>query len=491
LCSIRPSSRIYTNLSAAFNLLEVMTGMIKGAEIMRNQITCTSPVLVTAVVAALAVLTTSASGQSLNEYAKLLASDGSGGDWFGGSVAIDNGIVAAGAPMDDDNNFSGSAYLFDADTGLEQFKLLPLDGSSGDQFGGSVALDSGITAVGSPFDDDNGADSGSVYLFDVATGTQIVKLLPGIGGAGNLFGSSVAIDSGIVAVGAPFDDDNGADSGSVYLFDAGTGTQSFKLVPIDGGAGDLFGSSVAIDSGVVAVGAPIDDDNGVGSGSVYLFDAATGVQIAKLLSVDGEPGDQFGTSVAIGDGVVASGAILDDDNGIDSGSVYLFDAASPFGQIDKLFPDDGAAGDQFGVSTAIGSGALIAGAWSDDENGIGSGSAYYFQLSSGTLIGKMLPTDGASNDSFAGSISIDDSGFIAAGSRLDDDNGPDSGSAYVFDVFCPMDLNGDFALDFFDVMSFLSMFSLGHEYADWNGDGHFNIFDVILYLIDFNSGCLP
>ncbi|MFT5424327.1 MAG: hypothetical protein ACI89L_002121 [Phycisphaerales bacterium] len=53
-------------------------------------------------------------GQWFGE-AKLLPSDGTGGDRFGDSIAIDNGVVAVGAFGD--GNSSGSAYLFDAATG--------------------------------------------------------------------------------------------------------------------------------------------------------------------------------------------------------------------------------------------------------------------------------------------------------------------------------------------------------------------------------------
>ncbi len=63
----------------------------------------------------------------------------------------------------------------------------------------------------------------------------------------------------------------------------------------------------------------MDDDNGSGSGSAYLFDTTTGEQIAKLLPNDG---------AVSGDAAIV-GAPGDDDNGFESGSAYLFDAAAP------------------------------------------------------------------------------------------------------------------------------------------------------------------
>jgi hypothetical protein len=51
---------------------------------------------------------------------------------------------------------------------------------------------------------------------------------------------------------------------------------------------------------------------------------------------------------------------------------------------------------------------------------------------------------------------------------------------------CPADLNGDGALNFFDVSLFLTDFNGG---GDYNGDGSTNFFDVSAFLTDFNAGC--
>ena len=112
---------------------------------------------------------------------------------------------------------------------------------------------------------------------------------------------------------------------------ADIGDQLAKLLANDGAMGDHFGISVAISGSTAIVGADEDDDNGEESGSAYLFDTTTGLQIAKLLPDDGAAFDGFGRSVAIGGAagneIAIVGAMRDDDNGEDSGSAYLFDAA--------------------------------------------------------------------------------------------------------------------------------------------------------------------
>nr|MDA3923417.1 right-handed parallel beta-helix repeat-containing protein [Kiritimatiellia bacterium] len=91
---------------------------------------------------------------------------------------------------------------------------------------------------------------------------------------GDYFGSSVAVGWNNVVVGAYGDDDNGSSSGSAYVFDVTTGEQLYKLLPGDGAAGDYFGSSVAVGWNNVVVGAYGDDDNGSSSGSAYVFNAS-------------------------------------------------------------------------------------------------------------------------------------------------------------------------------------------------------------------------
>ncbi len=240
-----------------------------------------------------------------------------------------------------------------ADFGDQLFKLLGDDGAADDHFGFSVATSGDTAIVGARSDDDNGDFSGSAYLFDTTTGRQIAKLLPDDRAAGFNFGWSVAISEVTVLVGAPGDDHSGSFSGSVYVFDTTTGRQIAKLLADDAHPGTFFGGAVAISGPpgkeVVIVGAWADNEQGPATGSAYLFDIsdpANPVQTAKLLAIDGEADDDFGISVAISGATAIVGAWFDNDNGLLSGSTYLFDIITGQ-QIAKLVPDDGAALDLF------------------------------------------------------------------------------------------------------------------------------------------------
>ena len=304
-----------------------------------------------------------------------------------------------------------STAVASADLGDQLFELLPDDGMPSARFGSSVAISGTTAIIGAPKDQVNGIYSGSAYLFDTTTGQQIDKLLPDDYGAhGDRFGCSVAISGTTAIVGACATSDNGTNSGSAYLFDTSTGTQLAKLLPDDGTAWEFFGFAVAISGTTAIIGLAEDDDDNNGThtneGSAYLFDTTTGGQLAKLLPDDSAIGDRFGFSVAISGTTAIIGSPMDDEVGpgdqfCNSGSAYLFDTTTGQ-QIAKLLPSDGAAIDFFGYSVAIRGTTSIVGAWGDDANGAGSGSAYTFDITTGQQLAKLLPDDGSAGDGFGG-----------------------------------------------------------------------------------------
>jgi hypothetical protein len=371
-------------------------------------------------------------GVGTTENMKITASDGASGDLFGQSVAVGSGRIVVGADRDDDNGTdSGSAYIYDLD-GNQLAKITASDGAADDYFGDSVAVGSGRIVVGAYRDDDNGSRSGSAYIYDL-DGNQLSKITASDGAADDYFGFSVAVGSGRIVVGAYQDDDNGFNSGSAYIFDL-DGNQLAKITASDGASADNFGDSVAVGSGRIVVGAFGDDDNGSASGSAYIFDL-DGNQLSKITASDGASSDWFGRSVAVGSGRIVVGAYQDDDNGSLSGSAYIYDLDG--NQLAKITASDGAADDYFGFSVAVGSGRIVVGAYLDDDNGTDSGSAYIFDLD-GNQLAKITASDGASFDRFGWSVAVG-SGRIVVGATLDDDNGSNSGSAYIFNL--PEDSN--------------------------------------------------
>jgi hypothetical protein len=284
------------------------------------------------------------------ETAKLTASDGAF-DEFGISVAVSGDTILIGARRDDADR--GSAYVFERpvagwDDATEDAKLTASDGESGDFFGNVVAIDGNTAVIGAHGDDDNESGSGSAYVFVPSGGwadsTETAKLTASDGQMQDFFGWSVAVSGNTVVVGAKGDDIGSHDEqGSAYLFESPGGswsdrTETAKLTASDGAADDEFGHSVAISGDMVVVGAHWDDW-GSGSifneGSAYVFDRpgsgwANGTETARLTAAGGEPGDEFGHSVAISGDTLMVGAIYGEVGGSPSlGSVYVFEG-SPY-----------------------------------------------------------------------------------------------------------------------------------------------------------------
>ena len=336
--------------------------------------------------------------------------------------------VVVGVPRD--NGEIGSAYVYDAtDLSATPTKLTAFDGVGGDKFALSVASTNDKIVVGAYQDDDNGLNSGSVYVFDANDlSAQPTKLTAFDGTQQDLFGHSVSATADNIVVGAPNDGE-----GSVYVFDANNlSTQPMKLTAYDGAAYDNFGSSVSATTEKLVVSAHGDDDNGSASGSVYVFDANNlSATPTKLTAFDGAANDEFGREVAAFDDKIVVGATNDSDNGDRSGSVYVFDANDLSATPTKLTAFDGASIDYFGSSVAANADKIVVGAQGDDSS---SGSVYVFDANDlSAQPTKLTAFDGAASDRFGREVAAFDD-KIVVGSYRDDDNGDRSGSVYVYDA---------------------------------------------------------
>jgi len=401
---------------------------------------------------------------TITELAKLTASDAAEQDRFGWQVAIGGDNVVVTSVSDDDNGEnSGSAYLFERDAGGpsnwgQVAKLTASDGAAVDGFGHSVSISGDTVAISAVLDDDLGDSSGSAYLFDRPESgwtdmTETVKLTASDGAAGEYFGWSVSISGDTLIVGAPVHPGGGA----AYLFERDeegptNWGQVAKLSASDGAAISWFGRTVAISGGTVVVGARADEAHGGGqSGSAYLFEKPTdgwanNTETAKLTTSGASYEDYFAEFAAISGDVVLVSAGGDDAGGLASGAAYLFE--KPVSgwvsttETAKLTASDAAEFDGFGSSVSISGTAVVVGARQDADNGLFSGSAYLFlKPESGwatmTETVKITASDGAEQDYFAWSTAID-GGIVVVGSSADDDDGENSGSAYVYSHFTPV-----------------------------------------------------
>ena len=374
----------------------------------------------------------------------LTALDGAAGDTFGHSLAIDGDALVVGSQMDDHRGReSGSAYVFQraGERWVQAAKLTASDAEAEDRFGYALAIDDDTVLVGAWGDDDRASRAGAVYVFVNRHGRweQEAKLTASDGAEDDFFGMYLDIDGDTAIIGAANDDDEGEQSGSVYIFTRSDGlwTEEAKVTASDGEADDRFGSAVAINDGVAVVGAwgrawrttiervgivfvlrPIDGEWRISQrlipdrrvahdrfgqsvsfdgeriavsapgrddvGRVILFDQVPGggwTEGETLIAADAEPGDQFGFSIGLDGDVLVVGTSYDDDFGRSAGAMYVFHhAAGSWAEEAKLYALDARPEDFFGHAVAVADGTALVGVWGDDERGEMSGSAWALEL---------------------------------------------------------------------------------------------------------------
>ena len=386
---------------------------------------------------------------------KITASDGTAVDCFGKSVALsqDGTIAIVGAPGDDDNGSqSGSVYFYRWNgTNWEETKLIASDGAGGNYFGEAVSLsqDGNTAAVGAYWDNDNGSQSGSSYIFQWnGTSWDETKLIASDGAAGDYFGKKISLspDGNTVAVGAYMSDDHGDRSGSVYIYKwNGSTWEETKFTASDAAADDRFGCSLSLsrDGNTLAVGAFYDDDKGSESGSAYIYKwDGINWEETKLIASDGGWMNQFGHSISLSyDGnTVVVGAYADNDNGSSSGSIYIYGWDGTQWNETKIIASDGETFTFFGTAVSL----------SRDGHTVAVGASYisntmyYFNSDPGSVYVykrngtmwdeiKIVATDGAGYDYFGETVSLSaDGSTVLVGAFSDDDDGSQSGSVYIY-----------------------------------------------------------
>ncbi len=254
-------------------------------------------------------------------------------DEFGHSVSMpDAQTIAIGAPYNDGNTGNpdderGSVRIYTWNGATWEQKGGDIDGEApGDQSGWAVSMpDPNTVAIGAPYNDGRGTDAGHVRVF-VWNGTQWIQKGQDIDGEhpGDRSGWAISMpDPNTIAIGTPYNQDNGTVAGHVRIFQWNGYNWVQKGQDIDGGAGYFSGFSVSMpDPNTVAIGAPFADHNGHDAGIVQIYHWNGTQWIQKGTYIGGSsPDDQFGFSVSMPDAnTVAIGAIFNDNVNIGPGT---------------------------------------------------------------------------------------------------------------------------------------------------------------------------
>ncbi|MBQ4805752.1 T9SS type A sorting domain-containing protein [Aquimarina sp. MMG015] len=394
---------------------------------------------------------------------KIVASDRSADDFYGGRIAISQNYMLVGVPSSDTDsngtnllNDAGSAYVYNKDSNgewVELIKLAASDRESGDSFGGAVAMNDNYLVISAPFEDDdvsgqNTLDfAGAVYLYERSDNDvwmEVQKIIPDDRVFSHVFGASVAIEDDFIFVGA-----SGNNEG-VYVFkreNNGVWNQVQKIVSSEPGNNDDFGASIVVSDDYMVVGAPVEDEdsNGgnvkvdAGAAFVYKKDGPENwTFLQKIVPNDRDQGDTFGLSIGINENILVVGShqedhSIDGNNFLnDSGSVYVFekDIDGLWNETQKVVASDRESGDWFGLNLSISDEYFVVGAIREDHDIDGtnvlndSGSVYVFEKDINGLWSqtqKVVDENRASGDSFGSAVLVEDD-YLFIGLSSDDED---------------------------------------------------------------------
>ena len=396
------------------------------------------------------------------------ASNSEPGDLFGSAVSLYEGELVISAPGEDSiasglhistnsqvenlklNNLaesSGAVYMYEFDESSnnwsEKYYIKPqannISDSSYDKgFGSQLVLYKSKLLISAPLEDsDNGdssnsnqPDSGVVYIYSSAVNNEwsyVSGLKAFNPGAGDKFGSSIAVNDDYFVVGAPFEDhknrvitniqnleteeeeafeDNTrTDSGAVYVYKHSVQNDIvLELVQIkatNSDAFDYFGSSVSIFNNKLFVGSIGEDGSGKGlnrdmntndledSGAAYVFSSNTENdlwnEIGYIKANDSQEGASFGKYLtASSDSLFISSPLFDTVTNVNAGKVYLYKLLDDSLKQELLFTEIGTSNEMrfgsqikaFGKSVVIGASGYVEGESGVDETFVGKVFTY-------------------------------------------------------------------------------------------------------------------
>jgi hypothetical protein len=362
---------------------------------------------------------------------KLDPADNQAGDWLGWSVALWADTALLGAYGDESGAGQGSVYVYERTPGgwLGTQELRSPDPEGGHHFGMFVELYGDTALVSDPWDDDLGPFSGSVHVFERATGAWVStqKLLASNGRASNQFGSAIALSQRLAVV---------VGDRSAYVF-VRTSSGWVENARLTVAGQDLPFGSAAVSEDTILLGAPWSDAPQFQSGRVFCFERTPSGWVQTQVLVPSDPGFQghFGASLAIwGDRVLIGSPWLELPTG--KGAAYVFERGpSGWVQTAQLFDVNGHYDDWFGESVALWGRRALIGAPYADLGRDTTGAAFLFELTPGgwTQVRELHARDAVHHERFGHAVALDGATALI-GDFSDNDPGFFSGAGYVLTI---------------------------------------------------------
>ena len=367
---------------------------------------------------------------------------------FAVSMSDDNNTIAMSAVNRSTGGINtGQVRMFDWNGSAWVQRGSDINGAAaGDKAGWSINLSANgnTVAIGSRYNDGGGSNAGHVRIYDW-NGSAWVQRGANIQGesGGDEMGQSVALsaDANTLVVGSPWNDGNGSQSGSVRVFDWNGSAWVQRGADLDGESSNNYnGQSVSIssDGSIIAMGA-VKNNGNAGHARIFSWNGSGWVQLGG--DIDGESsGDEAGQSVALSanGSTIVIGAQFNDGGGTNSGHARIYDWNGSAWVKRGSDIDGENSNDHSGIFVSISThgNSVAIGARENDGGGSDAGQARIYDWNGSNWIKRGNDIDGESSGDKSGqsiAISEDASSLVVGAPYNDNVNGSDAGHVRVYD----------------------------------------------------------
>ncbi len=409
--------------------------------------------------------------------ARLTATDAASGDRFGYAVSASGSTVIVGAPGNESGEDSGAAYVFTKpeagwSNSSAAAKLTASDGAAGDWFGHAVSVSDEFIVVGAHGSDITAGievsdDAGAVYAFrrpqdGWATSSEDQKLTAKKVAPDESFGYAVSVDGDAAAAGAPTSEIQeyyslrGVRSGAARVFTwpgfywVDT-PEAFKIRPPNAETARIFGTVLSADGNTAVVGtvqAVVTDTSSSNTAKAFVYTREDGewdTSSPVTLSLpDGGTFSQHGLAISENGNTVAVGNSREAME-TTSGSNYVLVFSRPQGgwastsAAAKLTMPDGEMEGSFGHSVSVSGDTIVVGAFGTDkyDGPQYNGSVFVYTKPNGgwastSNAAKLAAAAGDPRDEFGRVVAVWEETIVVGAPGDRNIRGGRSGSAYVF-----------------------------------------------------------
>lgn len=337
---------------------------------------------------------------------------------FEGAISSNGAFIATGHEgawtSQTSSSYTGEVKLIDTSTNTVVQTFQNPNGTDDAYFGSGIAVNSTITAIGAYYEPVSGRSrQGRVYIFNNSTGALVTTIDSPQTGSNIHFGTSLAMDETHLVVGEP----SANSSKRIYLYSVDTSSASLVWTYTAGGS-TPYGDNVAISDSYVAGGTNSEN-------KVVILNRSNGSQLRTFQDPAGEGTEQlFGRSISITEDYLAIGSAYYrkeyQGTGVGnyrSGRVYIYDPSN--GNLLRTIENPNSVGtiwaDNFGYAVDISGDFLLASSRSERYGSDEVGTGYIIDLTNGSNIKTLASTNPQNNGRFGEYVAMSDSGKFVIG----------------------------------------------------------------------------